>query len=174
MSTEQPRPAGPAPLPPVGFYRRFLYNYATIAECGGPCAAGGPEACDCGTLWEDLPWDGPSTAAVAQTVAVRAWSRVLAFLDDRIAELQRQRDAHLAQRDAWLDDASAGWDADDQASVEAAGFAQHIVNRAWRRVLASLDDRIAELQRQRAAHMAQRDAWIAQSIAESEPPQPPA
>lgn len=100
----------------MGFYRRFIYNYATIAECGGPCAAGGPEACDCGELWKDHPWEGPCTPAVAQQLAGRAW---------------------------------------------------------WR-VLASLDDRIAELQRQRAAHMAQLDDWIAQSIAESEPPQPPA
>jgi hypothetical protein len=100
-------------LPPAGFYRRFIHNPAIIAQCEGPCAAGGPEACDCGQLWEDLPWDA---AAIAQQAAVRAWERVLASLDnriaweqvwlspldDRIVELKRQRKAHLAQRDEWI------------------------------------------------------------------------
>jgi hypothetical protein len=102
-------PAGAPPLPPAGFYRRFIHNPATIAECGGPCAAGGPEACDCGALWQDLPWDGASAAEIAailqkfDVVSVnRAWGRMLASLDAQIAELQRQRNAHLAQRDEWI------------------------------------------------------------------------
>lgn len=99
MSTS---PAGPPPLPPVGSYRRFINNPATIAECGGPCVTGGPEAIDCGALWQDHPWDEPPAASIAQQVTVRAWGRVLASLDDRIAELQRQRDAHIAQREDWI------------------------------------------------------------------------
>lgn len=102
-----PAPASPPPLPPPGFYRRFIHDPATIAECGGPCVAGGPEACDCGQLWEDRPWEGPPAAVIAQQVAARTWGRVLASLDDRIAELQRQKDAHLAQRDEWIRQAIA-------------------------------------------------------------------
>jgi hypothetical protein len=40
--------------------------------------------------------------------------------------------------------------------------------------LASLDAQIAELQRQRNAHLAQRDEWIRQAIGESKHLQPPA
>lgn len=102
MNTSPPSPAGPPPLPPAGFYRRFICCPSTIAKCGGPCAAGGPEACNCGKLWQDRPWDEPPAAAIAQQVAARAWGRVLASLDDRIAELQRQRDAHIAQLEDWI------------------------------------------------------------------------
>lgn len=36
--------------------RRFYYDMpSTIAECGGPCSFGGPELCDCGALWRDVP-----------------------------------------------------------------------------------------------------------------------
>lgn len=102
MNTPPPSPSGPPLLPPVGCYRRFINNPATIAACGGPCAAEGFEACDCGALWQDRPWDEPPAAAIAHQVATRAWGRVLASLDDRIDELQRQRDAHIAQREAWI------------------------------------------------------------------------
>lgn len=46
------RPSGPPPLK----FRRIYYDMpSTIAECGGPCTSGGPEACDCGALWRDVP-----------------------------------------------------------------------------------------------------------------------
>ena len=36
--------------------RRVYYDMpSTIAECGGPCSFGGPELCDCGALWRDVP-----------------------------------------------------------------------------------------------------------------------
>ena len=47
--------AEPDPVP-VGTTRRVYFDMpSTIAECGGPCSEGGPEACDCGALWRDEP-----------------------------------------------------------------------------------------------------------------------
>ena len=46
-----------APQPvPEGPTRRVYFDMPSqIAECGGPCLEGGPEACDCGALWKDEP-----------------------------------------------------------------------------------------------------------------------
>lgn len=44
------------PSTPAPGMRRVYYDMpSTIAECGGPCSAGGPEFCDCGALWQDVP-----------------------------------------------------------------------------------------------------------------------
>lgn len=48
------------------------------------------------------PQRGEMPSTLARRVAVRAWSRVLDSLDQRIAELQRQRSAYLAQRGDWI------------------------------------------------------------------------
>lgn len=41
--------------PPRAGYRRVYFDMPTqVAECGGPCEAG-PEHCDCGALWRDVP-----------------------------------------------------------------------------------------------------------------------
>ena len=53
-------PMGPpkgsyGPRQPASGMRRIYYDMpSTIAECGGPCAAG-PRHCDCGALWRDEP-----------------------------------------------------------------------------------------------------------------------
>ena len=44
-------PRQPAP----GMCRVYYDMPSTIAECGGPCTFGGPELCDCGALWRDVP-----------------------------------------------------------------------------------------------------------------------
>ena len=45
-----------APPPePQSMRRVYINNPTQIAECGGPCTEGGPEACDCGALWRDEP-----------------------------------------------------------------------------------------------------------------------
>lgn len=41
---------GPRRRPPGS----YIYNPVQIAECGGPCSSG-PEYCDCGALWLDVP-----------------------------------------------------------------------------------------------------------------------
>jgi hypothetical protein len=42
--------------PPKPIRRIYHCNPQTIAECGGPCEEGGPEACDCGAItWTDRP-----------------------------------------------------------------------------------------------------------------------
>ena len=44
------------PRQPAPGMRRVYYDMpSTIAECGGPCSFGGPELCDCGALWRDVP-----------------------------------------------------------------------------------------------------------------------
>jgi hypothetical protein len=44
------------PSTPAPGMRRVYYDMpSTIAECGGPCSFGGPELCDCGALWRDVP-----------------------------------------------------------------------------------------------------------------------
>ena len=44
------------PSTPAPRMRRVYYDMpSTIAECGGPCSFGGPELCDCGALWRDVP-----------------------------------------------------------------------------------------------------------------------
>ena len=44
------------PRQPAPGTRRVYYDMpSTIAECGGPCSFGGPELCDCGALWRDVP-----------------------------------------------------------------------------------------------------------------------
>jgi hypothetical protein len=52
--------------------RRVCFDMpSTIAECGGPCSDGGPEACDCGALWRDEPVaeaEPPANGEVAETV----------------------------------------------------------------------------------------------------------
>lgn len=40
--------------PEPGSKRRYIYNPAQIAECGGPCQQG-PDHCDCGELWITEP-----------------------------------------------------------------------------------------------------------------------
>ena len=45
----------PSSTPPPGSRRVYYDMPSTIAECGGPCSAGGPEFCDCGALWCDVP-----------------------------------------------------------------------------------------------------------------------
>lgn len=43
------------PSTPAPGMRRVYYDMpSTIAECGGPCEAG-PEYCDCGLMWHDVP-----------------------------------------------------------------------------------------------------------------------
>jgi len=106
-------------------------------------------------------------AAIAQQVAARAWGRVLASFDDRIAELQHQREAHLAQRMHWLNEVSAEWDA-----APAIAIAKQCVLWAHCNMLDALDSRIAELQHQREAHLAQGMHWLKPAGAESDPAQP--
>ena len=43
------------PQPAPGMQRVYYNMPTTIAECGGPCTFGGPELCDCGQLWCDVP-----------------------------------------------------------------------------------------------------------------------
>lgn len=43
-------PVGPPPRLKPRRSRDYCYNPASIAECGGPCSEGGPEACDCGAV----------------------------------------------------------------------------------------------------------------------------
>lgn len=44
------------PSTPAPGMRRVYYDMpSTIAACGGPCSFGGPELCDCGALWHDVP-----------------------------------------------------------------------------------------------------------------------
>ena len=67
--TPQPVPDGPT--------RRVYFDMPSqIAECGGPCSEGGPEACDCGALWRDEPApqpqpvpEGPSDQEIADVFA---------------------------------------------------------------------------------------------------------
>ena len=41
--------------PAPGTQRVYYDMPSIIAECGGPCTFGGPEFCDCGQLWRDVP-----------------------------------------------------------------------------------------------------------------------
>lgn len=52
-------PVGPPPtLPPAtaapGYRRVYLRSLTRVVNCDGPCKAG-PEYCDCGLLWHDVP-----------------------------------------------------------------------------------------------------------------------
>ena len=49
------QPTNPFTGDPVLYCRReYFHSPSTVAECGGPCEAG-PEHCDCGQLWRDVP-----------------------------------------------------------------------------------------------------------------------
>ena len=54
----------PPPLPALGMRRVYFDMPSQIAECGGPCELGGPQACNCGALWRDVPIESIQSSQV--------------------------------------------------------------------------------------------------------------
>jgi hypothetical protein len=78
--------------------RRYVYNPAQIAECGGPCQQG-PEYCDCGELWVAKPKPKPEPEPEGPTPQPA---------DGEVAELVKwlRKTSRAAFMDAWPNEES--------------------------------------------------------------------